>query len=69
MASNQEAIQKQVSADFDIFRNPDEAVISVDECKELLRKYDLSDEQLLLIRNTIIGITDSVINCYIDEHF
>ena len=45
----------------------EKGVISIDECKKYLSKYNLSDTQIANLRNCIIGIADSVINTYLDE--
>lgn len=42
-------------------------LVSFDECKHKLEKYNLSDEEIRRIRNGLIGITNSVINSYLDE--
>ncbi len=55
------------SVAFDVPQDSTDAAFSLDECKKFLGKYNLSDEKILLIRNSIIAISDSVINCYIDE--
>jgi len=42
-------------------------LVSIDECKKYLDKYDLSDEQILQLNNSLIGIVESIINSYLDE--
>jgi len=42
-------------------------LVSIDECKKYLDKYDLSDEQILQLKNGLIGIVESIINSYLDE--
>ena len=42
-------------------------LVSFDECKNKLEKYNVSDEEIRKIRNGLIGITNSVINAYLDE--
>lgn len=68
MASINEVVSEQISVDFDIPRDLDDVSISIEDCRKILQNYDLTDEQLSLIRNSIIGIADSVINSYIDEY-
>ncbi len=68
MASINEVVSEQISVDFDIPLDLDDVSISIEDCRKILQNYDLTDEQLSLIRNSIIGIADSVINSYIDEY-
>ncbi len=42
-------------------------LLSIEECKKQLKKYNLSDEQILQLKNGLIGIVDSIINSYINE--
>jgi len=42
-------------------------LISVSECKKLLAEFELADEQILAIRNCVIGISNTIINSYVDE--
>ncbi len=53
---------------FDIPSDFDDLHISIEECKKILHRYHLSDEQILLIKNNLVGIANSVINYLIDEH-
>ena len=45
--------------------NPE--VMSLEECKEYLGKYNLSDERILEIRNNLVGIVDHVLNAYLND--
>ena len=45
--------------------NPE--VVSIDECKKYLGKFELSDEKIAEIRNYLIGIVDKSINSYLDD--
>ena len=48
------------------YENEDE-VISCKECKKYLKKYDLSDERILAIKDNMIGVIDSLINSYLED--
>lgn len=69
MEANIKVIEEPNSLNFDIPRDSDAGSISVDECRKILDKYELTDQQLSLIKNSIIGIADSIISNYIDENF
>ena len=47
-------------------KEPNE-LVSLEECKRQLAKYNLSDEQVSQLKNSLIGIVDSIINSYLDE--
>jgi len=66
MELNKELVSEQTVV-FDVLKDSENELISLDYCKKFLGKYNLPDEQILLIRNSIIAISDSVINNYIDE--
>ena len=68
METNIKVIEEQNSLNFDIPRESEICSISVDDCRKILDKYELTDEQLSLIKNSIIGIADSIISNYIDEY-
>ena len=42
-------------------------VISIEECRKYLGKYELDDKKLLEIKNYLLGIIDKSINSYLDE--
>ena len=42
-------------------------IISLDECKKYVGGLNLSDQRILEIRNSVIGIVDSVINAYLEN--
>ena len=42
-------------------------IISTEECKKYLGKYNLTDERILAIKDNLIGIIDSILNTYIEE--
>ncbi|MFA4996435.1 MAG: hypothetical protein WC536_04825 [Patescibacteria group bacterium] len=42
-------------------------LISLEECKKFIGKYDLSDQKVMLMRNTLIGIADKTISSYLNE--
>jgi hypothetical protein len=42
-------------------------IISLDECKKYVGDLNLSDQRIIEIRNSVIGIVDSVINAYLEN--
>lgn len=42
-------------------------IISIEECKKYLGKFNLSDEKLLELRNYLAGIIDKSFNLYLDD--
>lgn len=42
-------------------------VISVEDCKKYLGKFELTDEKILEIRNYLIGIIDKSMSSYLDD--
>jgi|GEM_PF-925437 len=42
-------------------------IIPLKECKKYLQKYNLSDERIREIRNSLIGLVDGIINSYLDS--
>ncbi|MDO8513402.1 MAG: hypothetical protein Q7S37_02775 [bacterium] len=42
-------------------------VISINECKQYLSVFDLSDQKIFEIRNTLIGIAGKSIDSYLDN--
>lgn len=51
----------------DLINDKSSEMVSFDECKKKLDKFNLNDEEIRKIRNGLIGITNSVINSYLDE--
>lgn len=47
---------------------PEPEVITLEECKGYIGKYDLTDQRILEIRNTVIGIVDSALNSYVKNY-
>ncbi|PIZ00551.1 hypothetical protein COY62_01990 [bacterium (Candidatus Howlettbacteria) CG_4_10_14_0_8_um_filter_40_9] len=45
----------------------DLSVISIEECKKYLDKFELSDEKIIEIQNYLIGIINKSINLYLDD--
>ena len=42
-------------------------LVSFDECQKHLEKYNLPDDQVLKIKNSLEGIVNSIINSYLNE--
>lgn len=42
-------------------------MISIEECKQFVAKFDLSDQKVGEIRNYMIGVIDKTINSYLDN--
>lgn len=45
----------------------DNDIITNEECKKCLGKYDLTDQRILVIKDNLIGIVDSLINSYLED--
>lgn len=45
----------------------DTEIISVEECKKYLGKYQLSDQRIAEIRDGITGIVDNLLNSYLKD--
>jgi hypothetical protein len=45
----------------------DTEIISVEECKKYLGKYQLSDKRIVEIRDNITGIVDNLLNSYLKD--
>lgn len=45
----------------------DAEIISVEECKKYLGKYQLSDQRIAEIRDNITGIVDNLLNSYLKD--
>lgn len=46
--------------------SPKTEIISIEECKQYLEKYNLPDKKIAEIRNYLIGMVDKSINLYLD---
>ena len=44
----------------------DGEIISIKECKKYLAKYDLTDQRIVKIKDSLIGIVDSIFNSYLE---
>ncbi len=42
-------------------------IISNEECRKYLGKYNLTDERILAIKDNLIGIVDSILNAYLED--
>ncbi len=40
-------------------------IISLEECKQYMDKFQLSDERILEIRNNMVGIVDRIFTAYL----
>lgn len=49
------------------YENTSDEIISNEECKKYLGKYNLTDERILAIKDNLIGIVDSILNSYLEE--
>lgn len=52
---------------FDIQEQVANKMISIEECKQFVAKFDLSDQKVGEIRNYMIGVIDKTINSYLDN--
>ena len=46
--------------------NPE--IVTLEECKQHLGKFNLSDERILEIRNNMVGIVDQILAAYINNY-
>ena len=46
---------------------PSQEVISLEECKKYVEKFSLSDDRILGIRNSMIGMVNNILNTYLDK--
>lgn len=49
------------------YESDNDEIISNEECKKYLGKYNLTDERILKIKDNLIGIVDSILNTYLEE--
>ena len=42
-------------------------IITTEECKKCLGKYDLTDQRISAIKDNLIGVVDSLINSYLED--
>ena len=61
-----QAKSNKIAASCDTQKSVEDEIITVDECKEQLSKYNLSEEQIIEIRNNMIGFVDGIFNTYLD---
>ncbi len=48
-------------------QSKDSKIISAEECQKYLGKYKLTDERITTIKDSLVGIIDSIINSYIED--
>lgn len=46
---------------------PSDELISLEECKGFVGGFSLPDERVLLLRNSMIGIINSLLNAYLEN--
>ncbi len=46
---------------------PSKETVSLEECKKYLETFQLTDERIIEIRNSMVGIVDSIINGYLEN--
>jgi len=42
-------------------------VVSVEKCQEYLKEYNLNNDEVEVIRDTLIGITEGLLDSYFKE--
>lgn len=57
----------KTTAVFDSQEQVANEMISIEECKQFVAKFDLSDQKVGEIRNYMIGVIDKTINSYLDN--
>ena len=45
--------------------SPGDEIISLEECKGILEGFELTDERVLQIRNSVVGLVDSFLSAYV----
>ncbi len=45
----------------------DSQILSVEECRKYLAKFNISDDEIVKIRDYLAGIIDKSINLYLDD--
>ena len=45
----------------------DAHILSVEECRKYLAKFNISDDEIVKIRDYLVGIIDKSINLYLDD--
>lgn len=53
--------------DFCRSQSTDNEIISIQECQNYLKKYNLSDQRVTTIKDSLIGIVNSAIDSYLEE--
>jgi uncharacterized CHY-type Zn-finger protein len=61
------AVNRKVTASFCAHKSAYEEIITLEECKKCFSKFDLTDQRILEIKNSVIGLVDGVINTYLDS--
>ena len=46
---------------------PSDELISLEECKKFLGEFNLPDERVLVVRNSVIGLVNTALNVYIEN--
>lgn len=49
------------------FVDSSDELISLEECKQYIGKFDLSDQSVFEMRNILIGVADKAIGSYLNE--
>ena len=44
-----------------------EEIVSIEECRQYVAKFNLSDQKIYEIRNILIGIANKTINSYLEK--
>lgn len=61
--------EKKIAKDSEqgVLKRENEEVVSFNECKIHLSRYELSDQRVTSIKDNLIGIVDSVFSSYLEE--
>ena len=60
-------VNRRVTASFCAHKSVYEEIISLEECKKYFNKFELTDQRIIDIKNSVIGLVDGVINTYLDS--
>lgn len=61
--------EKKIAKDSEqgVLKRENEEVVSFNECKIHLSRYELSDQSISRIKDNLVGIVDSIFNSYLEE--
>jgi hypothetical protein len=58
---------KNAKCSKDLPRDHESETLSIAECREILKRYTLTDQQIEKLRDNLSGIVERIINSYLDN--